>query len=391
MMIERYALANLKHALARQASVALIGPRQSGKTTLALAVAEGRPSLYLDLESANDRARLSDPSGFLALHADELVILDEVHRMPALFEDLRGVIDQGRRDGRRTGRFLVLGSAAIDLLRQSSESLAGRIEYVQLSPLTAVEMADANDVTRLWLRGGFPESFLAASDGDSLAIRLSFIRTYLERDVPMFGPRIAAEALERMWTMLAHSQAGLLNASRLASSMAISAPTVTNYIGLLVDLLRVRRLKPFHANLGKRLVKSAKVYVRDSGLTHALLGIQTMDDLLGHPIAGPSWEGFVIESLLAVAPAGTSASFYQSSGGAEIDLILEMGARNGVWAIEIKRTSAPKLERGLRSALADIKPTKAFMVHGGQDQFPLGGGVEAISLKGLTLILAALH
>jgi len=322
MMIERHALATLKHALDRQATVALIGPRQSGKTTLALAVAEGRPSLYLDLEKASDRARLSDPSAFLALHADELVILDEVHRMPALFEELRGVIDQGRRDGRRTGRFLVLGSAAIDLLRQSSESLAGRIEYVELSPLTAVEMADAHDVTRLWLRGGFPESFLAASDGDSLAIRLSFIRTYLERDVPMFGPRIAAEALERMWTMLAHSQGGLLNASRLASSMAISAPTVTNYIGLLVDLLLVRRLKPFHANLGKRLVKSPKVYVRDSGLTHALLGIQTIDDLLRDLIAGPSWEGFVIESLLAVTPAGTSASFYQSSGGAEIDLIL---------------------------------------------------------------------
>ncbi|WP_373067629.1 ATP-binding protein [Gemmatimonas sp.] len=390
-MIERHALATLKRARDRQATVALIGPRQSGKTTLALAVAEGRPSLYLDLEKASDRARLSDPSAFLALHADELVILDEVHRMPALFEELRGVIDQGRRDGRRTGRFLVLGSAAIDLLRQSSESLAGRIEYVELSPLTAVEMADAHDVTRLWLRGGFPESFRAASDGDSLAIRLSFIRTYLERDVPMFGPRIAAEALERMWTMLAHSQGGLLNASRLASSMAISAPTVTNYIGLLVDLLLVRRLKPFHANLGKRLVKSPKVYVRDSGLTHALLGIQTMDDLLGHPIAGPSWEGFVIESLLAVAPAGTSASFYQSSGGAEIDLILEMGARHGVWAIEIKRTSAPKLERGLRSALADITPTKAFIVHGGHDQFPLGGGVEAISLQGLTRMLAALQ
>lgn len=389
-MIERFSLARLERALGRQAAVALIGPRQSGKTTLALDVGKGRPSLYLDLESANDRARLSDPSGFLALHADELVILDEVHRMPALFEELRGVIDQGRRDGRRTGRFLVLGSAAIDLLRQSSESLAGRIEYVELAPLTAIEMADAQDVTRLWLRGGFPDSFLAASDGDSLAIRLSFIRTYLERDVPIFGPRIAAEALERMWKMLAHSQAGLLNASRLASSMAVSAPTVSSYIGLLVDLLLVRRLQPFHANLGKRLVKSPKVYVRDSGLTHALLGIETLDDLLGHPVAGPSWEGFVIESLLAVAPAGAHASFYRSSGGAEIDLILEMGARHGLWAIEIKRTGAPKLERGFRSALDDIKPTKAFLVHGGRDHFPLGGGVKAISLSGLTALLAAL-
>ena len=390
-MIERYALAHVKRALARQSAVALIGPRQSGKTTLALAVGKEHPSVYLDLESASDRARLTDAPAFLSLHADELVILDEIHRMPALFEELRGVIDQGRRDGRRVCRFLMLGSAAIDLLRQSSESLAGRIEYVELAPFTAIEMTDAHDVMRLWLRGGYPESFLATSDANSLAIRLSFIRTYLERDVPMFGPRIAAEALERMWTMLAHAQAGVFNASRLASSMALSAPTVTSYVGLLVDLLLVRRLQPYHANPGKRLVKSQKVYIRDAGLTHALLGIETLDDVLGHPVAGPSWEGFVIESLLAVAPAGTRASFYRSSGGAEIDLILEMGARHGVWAIEIKRTSAPRVERGFRSALDHVKPTRAFLVHGGRDQFPLSGDVEAISLNGLAVLLAALR
>ncbi len=389
-MIDRYIVARLDEALARQASVALIGPRQAGKTTLARAIGDSRPSLYLDLESERDRAKLADPSGFLVGHADELVILDEIHRMPSLFEELRGIIDEGRRSGKRTGRFLMLGSAAIDLLRQSSESLAGRIEYVELAPLTAIEIADDMDIMSLWLRGGFPDSLLAASDRDSLANRVSFIRTYLERDVPMLGPRIPAEVLERFWTMLAHVQGSLLNASRMASSMAVSAPTVTSYLGLLVDLLLVRRLPPYHANVGKRLVKSPKTYIRDSGLTHALLGIETLDDLLGHPVAGPSWEGFVIESLLAVTPTGTRASFYRTTAGAEIDLILEMGARRGVWAIEVKRTSAPRVERGFRIALDDIKPKRAFVVHGGNDGFPLGDGIEAISVRGLAQALAAL-
>lgn len=389
-MIERYIISRLNQALGRQASVALIGPRQAGKTTLARAIGDSRPSVYLDLEAERDRARLADPDDFLKRHADELVILDEIHRMPALFEELRGIIDDGRRAGKRTGRFLMLGSAAIDLLRQSSESLAGRIEYVELAPLTAIECADDAGVMALWLRGGFPDSLLAASDLDSLAIRLSFIRTYLERDVPMFGPRIPAEMLERFWKMLAHVQGSLLNASRLASSMAISAPTITSYLGLLVDLLLVRRLPPYHVNVGKRLVKSPKTYIRDSGLTHALLGIETLDDLLAHPVAGPSWEGFVIESLLAVAPIGTVASFYRTSAGAEIDLILEMGARHGTWTVEIKRSRAPRLEKGFRIALDDIKPNRAFVVFGGEDGFPMGNSVEAISVRGLAAILAAL-
>lgn len=389
-MIERYIISRLNQALGRQASVALIGPRQAGKTTLARAIGDSRPSVYLDLEAERDRARLADPDDFLKRHADELVILDEIHRMPALFEELRGIIDDGRRAGKRTGRFLMLGSAAIDLLRQSSESLAGRIEYVELAPLTAIECADDAGVMALWLRGGFPDSLLAASDLDSLAIRLSFIRTYLERDVPMFGPRIPAEMLERFWKMLAHVQGSLLNASRLASSMAISAPTITSYLGLLVDLLLVRRLPPYHVNVGKRLVKSPKTYIRDSGLTHALLGIETLDDLLAHPVAGPSWEGFVIESLLAVAPIGTVASFYRTSAGAEIDLILEMGARHGTWAVEIKRSRAPRLEKGFRIALEDIKPNRAFVVFGGEDGFPMGNSVEAISVRGLAATLAAL-
>jgi uncharacterized protein len=380
-MIQRAAQKNLEMALARQAAVALIGPRQVGKTTLAHAVADGRPSLYLDLENASDRAKLAEPELFLARHQDKLVILDEIHRIPELFSSLRGIIDQGRRDGRRTGRFLLLGSAAIELMRQS-ETLAGRIAYVDMAPLQVLETGAASMET-LWLRGGFPESFLAADDAESLALRRDFIRTYLERDVPMFGPRVPAETLERLWTMLAHSQGGLLNASKLASGIGVSAPTVTSYLGLLVDLLLVRRLPPYYRNVGKRLVKSPKTYVRDSGLLHALLGIGDLDALFGHPVIGASWEGFVIENLLAVAPSGTKASFYRTAAGAEMDLVLELGGRHGVWAIEIKRSPSTGLQKGNHHALADIAPARSFYVHGGSDRFPLTPMTEALSLPEL--------
>jgi predicted AAA+ superfamily ATPase len=382
-MIPRHARSQVEAALARQAAVALIGPRQVGKTTLALDIAAGRPAVYLDLEALADREKLSDPVLFLERHVDKLVILDEIHRMPALFEALRGIIDSGRRAGHRTGRFLILGSAAIDLLRQSGETLAGRIEYVDLTPLCATELDGDDALQRLWVRGGFPESFLSASDPDSFYTRRSFIRTYLERDVPMFGPRVPAETLERLWTMLAHNQGTLLNASRLASGLAVSAPTVTSYIGLLVDLLLVRRLPPFHANVGKRLIKSPKTYVRDSGLVHALLGIATYDELLGHPVVGPSWEGFVIENLLAAAPARTRASFYRTARGAEIDLLLELGGRHGTWAVEIKRGLAAKVEKGFHIAIEDLQPDKAFVVYSGAERYPKGDGVEAIGVREL--------
>jgi predicted AAA+ superfamily ATPase len=383
MMIPRHARSQVEAALARQAAVALIGPRQVGKTTLALDIAAGRPAVYLDLEALADREKLSDPVLFLERHVDKLVILDKMHRMPALFEALRGIIDSGRRAGHRTGRFLILGSAAIDLLRQSGETLAGRIEYVDLTPLCATELDGDDALQRLWVRGGFPESFLSASDPDSFYTRRSFIRTYLERDVPMFGPRVPAETLERLWTMLAHNQGTLLNASRLASGLAVSAPTVTSYIGLLVDLLLVRRLPPFHANVGKRLIKSPKTYVRDSGLVHALLGIATYDELLGHPVVGPSWEGFVIENLLAAAPARTRASFYRTARGAEIDLLLELGGRHGTWAVEIKRGLAAKVEKGFHIAIEDLQPDKAFVVYSGAERYPKGDGVEAIGVREL--------
>jgi predicted AAA+ superfamily ATPase len=258
-----------------------------------------------------------------------------------------------------------------------------------MGPLNALETGP-KELQKLWLRGGFPDSFLAESVTHSLAIRRDFIRTYLERDVPMFGPRVPAETLERLWTMLAHSQGGLLNASRLASGIGMSSPTIASYLGLLVDLLLVRRLQPFHRNIGKRLVKSPKVYIRDSGLLHALLGIPDLDTLFGHPVIGSSWEGFVIENLLSVAPAHANVCFYRTAAGAEIDLVLELGGKHGTWAVEIKRGSAPSLEKGNRHAIEDLKPTKAFVVYSGNDRYPLGDDVEAISLGGMMELLKTL-
>lgn len=392
MMIDRLRIAkNLEEALARQAAVALIGPRQVGKTTLALAISQTRPSLYLDLESTSDRNKLSDPELFLGTHADELVILDEIHRVPELFPVLRGLIDRGRRQGKKTGRFLVLGSAAIDLLRQSGETLAGRIDYVDMGPFDALEVGQAQaDCHRLWLRGGFPESYLAKNDADSFKLRQSFIRTYLERDVHQFGPRIPAETLERLWTMLAHNQGGLLNASRLASGLSVSSPTVTSYVGLLVDLLLVRRLPPFHANTGKRLIKSPKIYVRDSGLVHALLGLRTLDELAGHPVVGSSWEGFCIENILALAPDHCRAGYYRTSAGAEIDLLLDLGGNNGLWAVEIKRGLAPKPKRGFHHARQDLSPSRSFIVYSGDERYPLTDDIEVIGLTEFMRELAAI-
>ena len=387
-MIIRHARRTVREALGRQAAVALIGPRQVGKTTLALEIAAETDALYLDLETRADRAKLADPALFLNSYEDRLVILDEVHRVPELFSELRGLIDRGRRRGRRTGRFLILGSASIDLLRQSGESLAGRIEYVELNPLNALETAfDENSLNSLWVRGGFPDSFLAGNDTDSLIFRRDFIRTYLERDVPQLGWRIPAETLERLWTMLAHSQGTLLNASKLASGLSVSAPTITGYIDLLTDMLLVRRLRPFYANVPKRLVKSPKVYVRDSGVVHALLGIMDHNSLAGHPVVGASWEGFVIENLLSATPPGTKASFYRTSAGAEVDLVLELPGSRGPWAVEVKRGLGAALGKGFRNALEDIKPERSFVVTAGSERYQVAKDVEAIGLRDMASFL----
>ncbi len=383
-MIDRKASECVRQGLRRQAAVVLLGPRQVGKTTLAQTLIKDHDALYLDLEAMSDRAKLIEPALYLSQFEDRLVILDEIHRVPELFQSLRGIIDEGRRKGKGKGRFLLLGSASMDLLKQSGESLAGRVEYVEMDPLTCEEVGEGADIlTKLWVRGGFPDSFLAESVADSYAYRTNFIRSYLERDVPQFGPRIPAETLERLWMMLAHGQGSLLNASKLGASLALAGRTVSGYIDLFCDLLMVRRLTPHHANLKKRLVKSPKVYLRDSGLLHALLGIVDFDQLAGHPVLGASWEGFVIENLLSAAPERTMAEFYRTSAGAEVDLLLHLPGRVRPWAVEIKYGLSPKPGRGFHSACDDLQPEQAWVVYGGQDRFPLSDHVEAISLAGL--------
>ena len=387
-MLTRKTLESVRQALARQASVALIGPRQVGKTTLALQLGDELKALYLDLEDIQERDKLSNAAVFLAAYEDRLVIFDEIHRVPDLFLTLRGLIDQGRRRGQRTGRFLLLGSASLDLMRQSGESLAGRISYIDMTPLSVSEIPSEAHET-LWIRGGFPDSYLANDAQQSLNWRKDLLRTYLERDVPMFGSRIPAETLRRFWTMLAHNQGGLMNASRLAAGLEVSSPTVSRYTDLLVDLLLVRRLQPYYANVGKRLVKSPKVYIRDSGLLHALLNIADRNALLGHPVVGASWEGFVIENLIDAAPAFTVPGFYRTSGGAEIDLLLELpgGER---WAIEVKRSRVAKPARGFYEACEDLKPTQRFVVHAGEERYPISAEVEAMGVRELADTLSQL-
>lgn len=377
--------------LAEFPAVGLLGPRQVGKSTLAQSIAQEvsgrtRQPDYLDLENPADQAKLEDAGAFLRARFDRLVVIDEVQRAPGLFQVLRGVIDDNIRAGRETGQFLLLGSASIELLKQSSESLAGRIAYLELGPVDVTEVSSAQ-AEALWVRGGFPRSFLAKSDEASASWREAFITTYLERDIPQLGPRIPATTLRRFWTMLAHRQGALLNAAELARALAVDGKTVAKYLDLMVDLLMVRRLQPLHANVGKRLTKSPKTYVRDSGLVHSLLRLDTLDDVLGHPVAGGSWEGHVIEALISVAPPRTDASFYRTSAGAELDLLLDMpgGER---WAIEIKRSSAPKIEKGFHAAMEDVQPSRAYIVYGGHERYAKGNGVEAIGLRELATILS---
>lgn len=380
-MIPRLIQPKLLEALAYSPSVALLGPRQVGKTTLALEVGNSLNAIYLDLESVQDLAKLSQPELYLQDHQDRLVIIDEIHRLPGLFPVLRGLIDKGRRTGLRAGRFLLLGSASLDLLKQSGETLAGRIAYLELSTFNVAEAGDL-PMDRLWLAGGFPESMLTPDPVHGMRWRQDFIRTYLERDIPQFGPRIAAETLRRFWVMLAHNQGGLLNAAQLSRNLGVDVKTVNGYLDLLVDLMLVRRLSPWHANIGKRLVKSPKVYVRDSGIVHALLAIPDKESLLAHPVVGQSWECFVIENLLSAGMGEVQGFFYRTGGGAEIDLLLSW-PDSSLWAVEIKRSLAPKPERGFHAACADLNPVRKFVVYPGVERYRIASDSEAISLSDL--------
>lgn len=384
-MITRHLRPLIESHLRQMPGVVLLGPRQVGKTTLARRIAAQRKdrALYLDLERPADRRRLQDADAFLRAQVGKLVVIDEIHRAPALFETLRGIIDDRRSIGDRAGHFLLLGSAAIDLMRQASETLAGRVTYLELGPIDLQELPKrVGDFNRLWLRGGFPESLLAADDTSSMIWRRSFIRSYLERDVPMFAPRLPAETISRLWTMLAHSQGAPLNQSRLASSLAVSTPAVTRYIDLLVDLLLVRRLRPWSGNIGKRLTRAPKTYIRDSGLAHALLDLTTWDDVLGHPVVGPSWEGFAIENLIQAAGERRTPYYYRTEDGAEIDLLFERGGTIEM-AIEIKRSTAPTLSRGFHLACDALQPRQRYLVHSGHDTWSESNNVTAITLAEL--------
>lgn len=383
-MLKRRLEQKIKETLDRSPSVALTGPRQIGKTTLAINISETIPSVYLDLEDQLDLQRVGDIAAFHAENRDKLIILDELQRLPEIFPQLRGIIDKERRRGNEAGQFLFLGSASLELLQQSSESLAGRIAYIELYPIDILDFAEGKQdkINTLWLRGGFPQSLLGKSDRNSLVWRRDFIKTYLERDIPQLGPRIPAETLGRFWTMLAHNQGSVLNAAQIARNLEVSGTTIGRYLDLLVDLLLIRRLRPWTFNEGKRLVRSPKVYVRDSGITHALLNISNYNDLLGHPVVGGSWEGFMIENILSVTPTEAIPYYYRTSGGAEVDLILEF-SMNEKWAIEIKRSSAPSLSKGFHIGCEDIKATKKYVLYSGSETFPMGNDITAISLHDL--------
>ncbi len=370
---------HIKGLLKRFPVVAILGARQVGKTTLAnlIVPAVSERSTRFDLENPADLARLADP--MLALQdLTGIVVLDEVQRRPQLFPTLRVLAD--RRPIRT--RFLVLGSAAPDLLRQSAETLAGRIAYYELPGLALREVGE-KQADRLWVRGGFPRSFLARSERDSMEWRQSFIRTFLERDLPSLGVNVAADTMRRFWSMLAHYHAQLWNASEIGRSFGVADTTVRGYLDKLTDALVVRQLKPWHENLGKRQVKAPKIYVRDSGLLHGLLNLPTQRDIEGHPKLGASWEGFVIDQVVQQLGARSDEIHYwRTHTGAELDLLVVRGTvRLG---FEVKRTVSPAMTPSMRSAMQDLKLKSLSVVHAGAASFPLDKNVVALSAAELT-------
>ncbi len=379
-MLTRWVAERLQKVITQAPAIVLLGARQVGKTTLAKVIAKEVDSIYLDLEAPGDLLKLSDATAFLSQHSDKLVILDEIQRAPDLFMVLRGLIDKNRERGRKSGQFLLLGSASMDLLRQTSESLAGRIRYIEMGGLNALEIEENVQArNRLWLRGGFPDSYLAADDAMALDWLEDLIRTYLERDVLQMGFRVPAVRLRRLWTMLAHLQGEPVNHSKLGANLEIDGKTVASYIDILTDLLLVRRLEPWHANVKKRLVKSPRYYIRDSGIQHRLLGIDSDDALLSNPVLGKSWEGFVIESIHSVLPVRAETYYYRTAAGAEIDLIIRLSSSE-IWAVEIKHGLAPKPGKHYSKICDDVGATQKYIVYGGKDEFPVGADVCMISL-----------
>jgi predicted AAA+ superfamily ATPase len=370
----------IERALERSPAVALLGPRQCGKSTLARRLA-GAGSVYLDLQNRADRNKLNEPELFLGQHRGDLVCLDEIQNIPEFFSVLRSEIDQDRR----AGRFLILGSASRDLIRQSSETLAGRIAYLELTPFHVMELPEETGWDQHWNRGGFPESLLASDDAASADWRRDFIRTFLERDIPAFGPAgIPFTIMERLWRILAHLHGQTLNYSKIAGTLDVAVPTLKRYLSLLENTYMLRLLEPLEANLKKRIVKSPKVLIRDCGILHTLLDLDTLDDVMAHPVMGPSWEGHVIENLTAALPR-YRASFLRTGHGAEADLVLERGGQRHL--IECKASKAPKPSRGTHELLHDLAPTATWLVAPVKESYPYNESITVVSPRELAGIL----
>jgi predicted AAA+ superfamily ATPase len=382
IMIKRYIQSDLIELLLNNPAVALLGARQVGKTTLSVNVTANlvRPALYLDLERPSDSAKLQDPEYFLAQHLDKLVILDEIQRRPDILPTLRSLIDQRKRGGDKACQYLLLGSSSRALLQSTSDSLAGRISYMDICGFNVLEVGGGN-MNQLWIRGGFPDSYLSPNDTKSFRWRESIIRTYLERELPILGYNISTTTMERFWGMLAHTQGELFNAAKMAVSLGVSPPTVARYLDILVDLFLVRIVRPWHQNYGKRLIKASKVYIRDSGLVHCLLNIKTLDDVLMHPVAGGSWEGFVIENIASVIGDHAKIWFYRTSAGAELDLVIEIGSKR--IGVEIKRSLTPALTKGGYHSISDLDLDATYIVYPGTDQYSIRNNIQVISVLNL--------
>jgi predicted AAA+ superfamily ATPase len=357
---------------------AILGPRQCGKSTLIREFIKNRPNmLYMDLESQSEREKLKNPEQFFSHNQDKQFCLDEIQRVPQIFESLRSIIDKDRE----AGRFIILGSASRDLIRQSSESLAGRIGYLELTPFLFPEIQEIKYQTDFWLQGGFPDSLLN-NTRPSILWRNSFIRTFLERDIPQMGFPIPQEIIGRLWRMLAHQHGQVLNLSSLGKSLGVSHTSIRRHIDLLNQTFMTRELKPYDSNLKKRLVKSPKIYIRDSGILHSLLNIESLNSLMSHPVFGFSWEGLVIENVCSLNPE-FEASFYKSSQGSEIDLVLQRGDQQ--IAIECKVGDAPKPTKGFWLALKDIQPEISYIVAPQvKNKYPIAKNVWVIGLEELS-------
>ena len=382
-MFQRKSALEIRHQLGLSPAVAILGARQIGKTTLAKQIAAEFPdSIYLDLENAQARAKLDQADVFFEANRHRLMVLDEIQNAPELFSTMRGEIDADRRPG----RFLILGSASFKLLQQS-QSLAGRLALVDMAPLLLSEVHQSfEDIQTLWVRGGFPGSYTAPQDDASWLWRDAFVRHFLHSDLPALGINVEPELMRRFWRMVAHLHGQLFNASSIAASLGVSSPTVTRYLDHLVQSLMLRRLEPYHANLGKRLVKSPKIYVRDSGLLHYLLGMRNVHDLMGHPNTGASWEGFCIEQICNHLPTGASVSFYRTAAGAELDVVVETGRETT--GFEIKFSSAPKVSKGFWQACEDIGVHKAYVMAPVQEGWAMAKDVQVVSPLDIPMLLS---